>query len=117
MTLKFVEVEPQIKLIGSNIKSSTARNTEGSVKQEIPGVEKPHGSFEMYFSKALGRLLIYDKALLEDDFMVCLPCVRVQIQGKNVIYANTFANGYMKKQNRFLLTAETNYRRADSTGF
>ena len=40
LTLKFVEVEPQIKLIGSNIKSSTARNTGGSVKQEISGVEK-----------------------------------------------------------------------------
>ena len=30
--------------------------------------------------------------------MTCLPCVRVQIQGKNIIYANTFANGYMKNK-------------------
>ena len=88
------------------------------MKQEVAHVEKDRGSFEMFFSKALGRLLIYNnKAFLEDDYMTCLPCVRVQIQGKNIIYANTFANGYMKKQNRFLLTAETNHRRAYSTGF
>lgn len=117
LTLKFVEVEPQIKLIGSNAKGCMARKPGGVVKQEVAHVEKDRGSFEMFFSKALGRLLIYNKAFLEDDYMTCLPCVRVQIQGKNIIYANTFANGYMKKQNQFLLTAETNHRRAYSTGF
>ena len=57
LTLKFVEVEPQIKLIGSNAKVYWRR---GSETGGCP-CRKDRGSFEMFFSKALGRL-IYNKA-------------------------------------------------------
>lgn len=115
LTLKLIEVEPQIKLIGSNLQSDSSQKNEDSINQEIGSAEKLHGPFEMYFSKALSRLLIYNKALLDDDSLVCLPCVRVQMQGKNASPANTFANGYMKKQHRLYLATKTNHRRAYST--